>query len=194
MKHGDDQRGYIYTCQEVDLQTLQALLQSGPRWAYVARLAEAGLVMCSPDLPLTWPQGRAFGETREVRWQQIREGHYRVDVLTEEPAWTLPADGAQCTKLDVNGVQERTILLWGEMGKTPQLSPEWIEVRIPQPLKYPLEAKEIKYPADLQKERALLRVVIHCYDYTVGGVSVATRWARMEQDRRSVPPRETREE
>jgi hypothetical protein len=189
MKHGDDRRGYIHTCQETDLQTLQALLQSGPRWAYVARLAEADLVACTRDLPVAWSQGRAFGKTREVRWQMVGEARYRVDVLTEEPDWAPPDDGTQFTTLEVNGVQERAILLWGEMGKTPQPSPEWIEVRIPQPLKYPLEEKEIEYPADPQRERPLLRVVIHGYDYTVGDMPVATRWARLEQDRRGVAPR-----
>lgn len=184
MKHGEGQRGYIHTCQETDLPTLQALLRSGPCWAYVSRLAGAGLVMCSPDLPLTWPQGRAFGKTREVRWQMAGEARYHVDVLTEEPDW-VPPDGAQfTTSEEVGGIRERTILLWGEMGKTLQLSPEWIEVRIPQALKYPLE--EIKYPADPRKERALLRVVIHGYDYIIGGMTVATRWAGLEQDRRSV--------
>lgn len=179
-----DKRGYIYTYPQANLETLQQLLRAGSRWAYVAQLATADLVACTPDLPADWPRGRAFGRTREIRWQQIDGEYFRVDVLTEDSAYTPLGEGWQRTTPEVDGVRDRTVLLWGEMDEQSQEEAEWIEVRIPQVLTYPIE--DIEHPGDLQKERSLLRTVIKGYDYTIGGVSVATRWACMEQDKRGV--------
>ncbi|HET91573.1 MAG TPA: hypothetical protein ENN99_12675 [Chloroflexi bacterium] len=170
----------IYTHRNVSLDALRDLLRSGPKWAYVSRLDEAQIVRCDSGLPESWQHGRAFGPKREVRWQKI-DDHYRVDVLTEDSNVFSPDEGWKRTAPDVDGFRERTILLWGELGEHPDSPEEWIEVRIPRPLHYPVD--NLQRPKEPETERALLRVVIRGYDYTVDNVPVATRWAVLEQDR-----------
>ncbi len=172
-----DKSAAVYTRQNVTLDALQDLLRSGLKWAYVSRPDEARIVKCDPDLPASWPQGRAFSPEREVRWRRLGE-HYRVDVLIEEAS--LDAEWRR-TATDINGLKDRKILLWGELGKDPDSPEEWIEVRIPQPLHYPVD--DLQRPREPETEPALLRVVIRGYDYTVDDVPVATRWTTLEQDR-----------
>ena len=175
-----DKSAAIYTRRDVTLDALRDLLRAGLEWAYVSRLDEAQMVKCSLDLPERWPQGRAFGPKREVRWQKVGD-HYRVDVLTEDSNAFSSDEGWKRTAPDVDGFRERTILLWGELGEHPDSPEEWIEIRIPQPLHYPVD--DLQRPADLRTQRALLRVVIQGYDYTVDHIPVTTRWAVLEQDR-----------
>jgi hypothetical protein len=177
----DDRQGYIHKQENTKLEGLQAHLSSGLNWAYVSSLAEAKLTTCCSDLPTDWPRGRAFGEDREVRWRRLDDGRYRVAVLTENPEQALLGESEQRTAPETYGVEQRTILLWGEMSRESEVSPPWIEVRIPQPLHYPLEGEDLERPNDPQKESALLRVVIEGWDYTDGGVRVATRWAKLKQ-------------
>ena len=173
-----DKSAAIYTHQNVTLDALRDLLRSGLKWAYVSCLDEAQIVKHTLDLPESWPQGRAFGPEREVRWRRVGE-HYRVDVLTEAPDPSPPGKDWERTTSDVNDFRERKILLWGELGKDPGSPKEWIEVRIPQPLHYPVD--DLERPQE--PETALLWVVIRGYDYTVDNVPIATRWAVLEQDR-----------
>lgn len=175
----NDKSAAIYT-QDMTPDVLQDLLCADLKWAYVSQLVAAQIEECTPDLAERWPQGRAFGPKREVRWQKTGD-HYHVDVLTEEIDFAT-ADWEHITP-DINGLKERAILLWGELGEHPDSPEEWIEVRIPQPLHYPV--CNLQRPSDPQSERALLRVVIQGYDYTVDNIPVATRWAVLEQDRPS---------
>jgi len=178
--------GVVYTHEEMGLDTLQNLLGANLKWAYVSRLDDARIVKCQSNLPEQWPGGRAFGPEREVRWQKVGD-HYRVDALSENPGVpSSNAGGWKRTNPDVDGSRQRTILLWGELGEDPDSPEEWIEIRIPQPLRYPID--DLQRPADLHAERSLLRVVIHGYDYTVNGIPVVTRWAVTEQDRRGTQP------
>jgi len=177
----NDRQGYIYKQESAKLKDLQAHLRSDLDWAYVSSLAEAKLTICSSDLPIDWPQGRAFGEDQEVRWRRLEDGRYRVAVLTENPEQAPLGENEQRTAPEKYGVKQRTILLWGEMSMESEVSPPWIEVRIPQPLHYPLEGEDLKCPDDPQKESALLRVVIEGWDYTERGVPVATRWIELKQ-------------
>lgn len=176
----NDKSGAIYTHKEMNLDDLQNILRSGPKWAYVSRLDKARMLKCTIDLPEHWPYGRAFCPEREVRWHKVGD-HYHVDVLTENSDAFSSDEGWKRTAPDVDGFRKRTILLWGELGEYSDSPKEWIEIRIPQPLHYPVD--DLQRPADLQTERALLRVVIHGYDYTVDHISVTTRWAVLEQDR-----------
>jgi len=178
-----DKSGIVYTHEKMTLDALQNLLDAELKWAYVSRLDEARMVKCRSDLPEHWPRGRAFGPEREVRWRKIGD-RYHVDVLGESPGTPSSDEGWKRTAQDVDGIHERTILLWGELGEDPDSPAEWIEVRIPRPLRYPVG--NLRRPADPQTERSLLRVTIRGYDYTVEGVPVATRWAVLEQDRRGV--------
>jgi len=167
-----DRYGVIYTHKDITLDALQKLLCSELKWAYVSRLDEARMLPCATDLPELWPCGRAFGPKQEVRWQQTGE-HYHVDVLTETPNGFSADDGWMRAANMIDGINEREILLWGELGEHSDSPEVWIEMRIPRPLYYPVD--------DLQ--RALLRVVVQGYDYTAAHIPVATRWAVLKQDR-----------
>lgn len=177
------QRGYVYTHPEATRQELTALLEAATEWAYVAGLAAAELVVSTPELPRDWPEGRAFGPPCELRWQRLPDGdHYRLEFLTEDPELAPSQAGWQPTASDVDGVSERRILLWGEMSRERKVAPPWIEVRIPQPLVYPLDPeRDLEIPAEPEKRPDLLRVVIQGLDYTAGGVPVTTRWQRITQ-------------
>jgi hypothetical protein len=174
-----DRTGVIYTYEKMNLNDLQNLLRSGPKWVYVSRLDEARIIQCTIDLPEHWSYGRAFCTEREVRWQKASD-HYRVDVLTEDSDAFSSNEGWKRTASGIDGLRKRTILLWGELGEHLDSPEEWIEMRIPQPLHYPVG--DLQRPVDLQTQRALLRVVIRGYDYTVGHIPVTTRWAVLEQD------------
>jgi hypothetical protein len=175
----NDAVGAIYTYEKMSLDDLQELLRSGPKWAYVSRLDAAQMEPCTTDLPEHWPSGRAFCPEREVRWQRAGD-HYRVDVLTEDSGTFSPVEGWKRTAPDIDGLRKRTILLWGELGEHSDSPEEWIEMRISQPLHYPVD--DLDRPANPKAQPALLRVVIQGYDYTVGHIPVATRWAVLEQD------------
>jgi hypothetical protein len=174
-----DKSAAVYARQNVPLTALRGLLHSGLKWAYVSRLDEAQMLTCTTDLPERWPYGRAFGPEQEVRWHQVGN-HYRVDVLTEN-SYAFSVDGGwERVAPDIDGLRKRKILLWGELGEHLNSPEEWIEMRIPQPLHYPVD--DLDRPADPKAQPALLRVVIHGYDYTVGRIPVTTRWAALEQD------------
>jgi hypothetical protein len=181
----NSEKGYIYTQENADLKTLQALLASAVTCAYVAELADARLVTSASDLPEIWPEGRAFGPQREVRWKQSDNREvYQIEVLTEDPEQAPTGTEWQRTAPDVDGIQARTILLWGEMTREPNIAPPWIEVRIPQTLEYPLE---IDSDFDPKKRPHMLRVVIYGLDYTVGGMPVTTRWKQLAQQNAAPP-------
>ena len=139
------------------------------RWAYVARLDRAEMVTCAPDLPDKWTQGRAFGPNAEVRWRKVGANSYRLAVLSEDRALVPCGDGWQPAAQEIDGVRKRKILLWGELSRRPPRSADWREVRIPHPLEYPIPDPDPAKP----------RVAIGGWDYLVGGVVVATRWAML---------------
>lgn len=192
-----DGRGYLYRCPAAGLRTLQQLLASDPKWAYVFDLAEADLGYCTPELPGRWPGGRAFGARQgvfrpeeptglEVRWRLIdlEQQSYDVYVLTEKETVSLPAEGDETWERlleDVDGLRARDVVLWGEMDRTYSDDPNWMVARIPQVLKHPLKIKREAWPEDPDGDPMLRRVVIRGYDYLAGGVAVATRWAWLQQ-------------
>jgi hypothetical protein len=193
-------QGYLYHCPSARLKTLQQLLASGPKWAYIADLAKADLVYCTSDLPEHWPEGRAFGTQQdefkpeepvglEVRWQLVdsEEQVYGVYILTEDVDLSLPGEeGEDWRRIteEVDGLRARDILLWGEMDRTYSDDPDWMVARIPQVLKYPLRLTKEAWPDDPDRHPLMLRAVIRGYDYTIGGVPVATRWAWLQQGQR----------
>jgi len=165
-------RGYIFVQQAVSLEALQQLLTLELPWAYVATWKDAQIVSCVPDLPQHWPQGRAFGPTLEVRWEQVGAG-FTVEMLTEQEKPPLASDAWQRESPEIDGCHARLLLLWGERGRGASSPTEWIEIRIPRALSYPIE------PTASESETALLRVAIEAYDYTVADVPVTTRWAQL---------------
>lgn len=164
-----DRRGHIFVQQTTPLETVQHLLSLELPWAYVASSADAQIVCCAPDLPQRWPQGRAFGPLLEVRWQRVA-GEFIVEVLTEQEIPPLPEGAWQQASPEIDGCYERQLLLWGERGAGASSSLEWIEIRIPRVLTYPIE------PDTTPPAKALLRVTIQACDYTIADIPVATRW------------------
>ena len=115
-----------------------------------------------------------------MRWQSCvhDEALYQVDVLTEDPLWQPPDADWQRLHPQINGLRPRELLLWGEMGKATSEDPTWIEIRIPQPLKYPLEIQAASDDGThAGASAARLRVLLQGYDYTIDAVPVTTRWA-----------------
>jgi len=179
--------GFVFTKEDTVssgiLDELRGLL-GGLQWAYVARLEQARIVKCTPDLPTDWTEGRAFGifETNkesssrdiEVRWKKVNTDRYRLDVLGEDLS-AMPSDnGWQPLAEKIDGVRKRRILLWGELTGAPAQPIDWREVRIPHPLQYPF----LPNP-DPNKPR----VAVDSWDYLIGCVVVATRWTRLYQSK-----------
>ena len=139
------------------------------KWAYIARLDQAKITTCTPDLPDKWTEGRAFGPSAEVRWRKVGANRYRLDVLSEDQTLMPCGDGWQPVAQEIDRVRKRKILLWGELSRRSSQSADWREVRIPHPLEYPLADPDPANP----------RVAIGGWDYLVGGVVVVTRWAML---------------
>ena len=145
MSNGD---GYVYS-RWLDLTGLQNLL--GARrgeLAYVMQETDADIAfkeITALDQP--WSQGRAFGETLEVRWTQEKDGRYRVLVLTERPRPDLTEAGWHAHEglTAVDGVR---IYLWGRhyaflRGGQPEGLPHaWVQASIPRELKYPWTGRD----------------------------------------------------
>ncbi|HED03620.1 MAG TPA: hypothetical protein ENI60_02495 [Candidatus Fraserbacteria bacterium] len=83
-----------------------------------------------------WEEGRAFGETVELRWRKIENGQYHFCCLAADD--NLPPQINANNVLSLNGWERRpfSFLLWGV--KTVGSSDEWIEQRIPRVLCYPV--------------------------------------------------------
>ncbi len=110
-----------------------------------------------PDL--RWLRGRAFGEDKEVRWQQQDES-CDLHLLTESDENEMELEGwDELVDLKLDEFEPTDILLWGTWNKD---KGAWIETRIPRPLNYPLEDK----PPHVQ---------ISALNYKQGGVTVLTR-------------------
>jgi hypothetical protein len=185
-------RGYIYVHPSLPLSALRALLKNNVRWAYVANLAQAKIVAWDSGLPARWPEGRAFGAEAfdfdtpsgmEVRWSLREEeaGCYRVTILTEtlNPSWTQD-EGWESREVEGYGLRKRRIMLWGELSRERRADapPTWIEIRIPQPIIYPVAVEDVK---DVSSNSPALHVFLQSYDYTLNGVPVTTRWAWLNQ-------------
>ncbi len=167
----NDTRGFVYRRSAVPETEVQTLFTPGLKWAQVSSLERSEFCRWSADLPVLWPQGRAFGRNREVRWQRQSDGLYNVMVLTEETEYRPTGTGWTQVAPDIDGSLERQLLLWGELTRNSESSLEWIELRIPQALHYPVEVDR----------NSGLHVVISARDYTVGGIPVMTRWYNLKQ-------------
>lgn len=168
----EQQRGSIFVRERVALESLQQLLKLNLPWAYVASLSEAKIVACTPELPQNWLQGRAFGPSMEVRWRREAIG-FVVELLTEQTVSALPEGEWQQLSPEIDGLASRTLLLWGERGEAASNPWEWVTIRIPRALRYPIDV------AELSATPSLLRVNIQAYDYTIAAQPVATRWLQL---------------
>jgi hypothetical protein len=174
MEQIENRPGFICTregnVEDGILETLRDLLGgSGLKWAYVARLDQAKIVACVPDLSEEWTEGRAFGADLEVRWKKADPTHYRLDVLSEKQEVMPEDDGWQCSPRGIDGIRRRKILLWGELTRRSSQPADWREVRIPHPLVYPIPTP------DENKSR----VALGSWDYLASDIVVATRWVRL---------------
>jgi hypothetical protein len=174
MEQIENRHGFVCTregsVEDGILETLRHLLaEPGLQWAYVARLDQAKIDACAPDLPDEWAEGRAFGADLEVRWRKVDTTHYRLDVLGENQDVLPEGDGWQCSPQEIDGIRRRKILLWGELTRRSSQPADWREVRIPRPLIYPIPNPDSDKP----------RVALDCWDYLASGVVVATRWAKL---------------
>jgi len=125
------------------------------------RVDDIGLTDFSRPDP-RWLRARAFGDDLELRWSKQDNG-YDVNLLAEEET---SLDGWEEVALGLNESESTVIMLWGTHRKylpsTHMLAgedvpDEWIETRIPRPLKYPVtgsppfvEICAVNYTADGQ--------------------------------------------
>jgi len=118
--------------------------QFGSRLRFVLfeRVDDIGLTDFSGPDPL-WLRARAFGDDLELRWSKQEHG-YDANVLSEEE---LSVGGWEEVSLGLDESEPTDILLWGTHRKYlpsthiqagQDVPDEWIETRIPRPLKYPV--------------------------------------------------------
>jgi len=104
--------------------------------------AQAGVVV------IGWEEGRVFSPQLEVRWRRVREDSYDALILSErdiaEEGFHKIGESWQAVKGDLD---RRGFYLWGthrprqkEDWRGHLEHPYWLEVRIPRPLHYPIEA------------------------------------------------------
>jgi hypothetical protein len=113
------------------------------RFVLFERVDDIGLVYFSGPDPL-WLHARAFGDGLELRWSKQAQG-YDVNLLTEEE---MSLDGWEEVALGLDDSEPTQIMLWGTHRKYlpsshiqagEDVPDEWIETRIPRPLKYPVK-------------------------------------------------------
>lgn len=93
------------------------------------------------DRQLTnWEEGRAFGETVELRWRKTEDGRFHFCCLAIDD--NLPSAIQANHSLSLNDWECRPFqfLLWGV--KTEGRTDEWIEKRIPRILCYPVSVAD----------------------------------------------------
>ncbi|RLC92540.1 MAG: hypothetical protein DRI79_00230 [Chloroflexi bacterium] len=169
-------KGYLYrSCTPVTRQVLTDLVRKQPgvpAWRLQEKTDDLEFEQVDAEwlagLPGgLWPQGRVFGQQAEVRWWVADGGGYDVLVLSEARLG-LPPQEWQEQSLEVGS--EYRLYLWGERRAR---DPYWIEIRIPRPLRHPLDE------AEWQRER-LPYVVVVARDYAENGVVRLTRLVRLE--------------
>jgi hypothetical protein len=136
--------GYSYTYSKVSApQVIEQIRRVGtPAFVYRESLPEISLEELGAETPALSPKGRAFGPDAEVRWQQEGPDFYALLILTETPEWS-GSDGkgtafeTRTTVTNDHGEPEplRSYLL----GAWQPEEQAWIEVRIPHPLRYPVD-------------------------------------------------------
>ena len=168
--------GYVAYHRNGNEVALQRLVDDlGVEWLYVESAAWIELLPASALDP-SWPHGRAFGATGEVRWRRHSEG-LALHVLTEDQAHLPKDEGWVVDKYQADDPQP--VLLWGrydsllsenyERPAALASEPVWAEVRIPRPLAYPL-------PAPNQPEETPF-VEVLSIPYRRDEVPMITRWA-----------------
>ena len=104
--------------------------------------AQAGVVI------VNWEEGRVFSPTMEVRWRKVEEDAYDVLILSEQD---ISEEGFQPIGEHWRAVRKELdksgFYLWGthrprqeETWRGHSERPYWLEVRIPKPLHYPIQA------------------------------------------------------
>lgn len=150
------------------------------KYAYVERMEDVALVYFE-DLEDVgrWSQGRAFGPDLEIRWERDGDG-YELLSLTEREDLSPSGGDWQAVEAGIDGLEERAVLLWGthrhhlpsthrQYSESEEVPDEWIETRIPRPLRYPVEGG----PAHVR---------IAALDYQRQGVTVLTRFREVMSD------------
>jgi hypothetical protein len=174
----DDQPRVYHRCLDADTW-MDAVdgFRDRLKFVYAEEPADLHLTeYCRPEPG--WTHGRAFGPALEVRWSRRRDGQVDLLLLTEsEPCpqgWipiSLDEDGRP---VEMRADEESPVMLVGrhrsQLASTHRkagedVPHEWIETRIPRPLKYPVP--------EMPKPRpwAQLQVVV----YRVAGQPVLAR-------------------
>ncbi len=139
-------------------------LAAGLKFVLFESISQAELeTYRKPDLG--WLRGRAFGEDKEIRWQQQGQS-CDLHLLAERQ---VELEGWDELNLGLDEESEPTdILLWGVWNKEKDEDKKaWIETRIPRPLKYPIEGEPE-------------HVKISALNYKRGGMTVLTRLRKVE--------------
>lgn len=142
------------------------------RFVLFERVDDIGLTDFSRPDP-RWLRARAFGDDLELRWSKQEDG-YDVNLLTEEE---MSLDGWEEVPFGLDDSEPTEILLWGTHRKYlpsthiqagEDVPDEWIETRIPRPLKYPVNGSP---PF----------VKISAVNYKAGGQTLLTRMKSVEK-------------
>ena len=145
---------YVYT-GTVSLKELTELLSSLPEKSKEFKLLENVVNITfekySSEANLDiWEKGRVFGETGEVKWRKIDEEYHAVYLGKSPLEGILEKQNFndELEEPEEPEERERSYFLWG--AKTKDKSDEWMELRIPRLLNYPVKG---------EKDRVKLKVV-----------------------------------
>jgi len=89
---------------------------------------------------LKWDEGRFFCDKLEMRWRRLTDGQFSLLILTENEAY-VPSNWellSQSWHAIDHGAQN-ALRLWGKRQETVA---QWVEVRIPRLLSYPVSASQ----------------------------------------------------
>ena len=139
-------KGYLYFRAGATTAERDALLA---KTAYVIHHS-ANQINFDKAPPATWqPQGQAFNEEMELRWQPGADGHWELLLITEGERPELKERGWQETPMEVDNAQ--SIILWGQHWTSLEGADKeaenlqewgWVQAQIEADLHYPVEGSK----------------------------------------------------
>ncbi|MCI0605870.1 hypothetical protein L0156_23030 [bacterium] len=130
-------QGFVYSTdvQKVNLTQLLESFQNELDFVTLERIDDIRFEKFTANsLQNNFPIGRAFGSSIEIRWRQSEPDSFSVQVLTEKNELDL-SEWPPSAEYALGKIQ--SLLLWGE-NKNKKKEDQWIAVRLPKPISYPL--------------------------------------------------------